>query len=161
MAGRYLRCEVMKDFVPPQDAGGKRVRSHRRLRPVAVPAADGTPRQWQSADELLENWQITHATDLGNAKRFGRDHSGRLFHCPKLGRWYWYDGTVWRADPPNRAVHAIRAAEATVRTIYTEAGAIHDEAQRRALSSWAQASESEARLRAMVKLAEVELAVDV
>jgi putative DNA primase/helicase len=151
----------MTAVVQPQDAGRKRVRRSRRLVPVAVPAADGTARQWRSADELLENWQITHATDLGNAKRFARDHRGKLFHCSKLGRWYWFDGTVWRADPSNRPVHAIRAAEATVRSIYTEAAAMHHEAQRKTLSNWAQTSESESRLRAMVRLAEVELAVDV
>ena len=110
----------MTDLDQPQPIPGKGVEQPRRLVGLPAPAADGTPRDWESVDELLEDWQITPPADLGNAKRFARDHRGRLSFCPQLGRWYQYDGTVWRPDPPKKPVHAMRAAQATVRSIYAE-----------------------------------------
>ena len=95
-----------------------------------------------------------HLTDFGNAERLVAAHSRDLRYCTALG-WLAWDGRRWKRDS-DRA--PIRRAKQTVRAMYTEAAELDDTA-RRALVKWASLSESEARLRAAVKLAETERAV--
>jgi hypothetical protein len=37
-------------------------------------------------------------TDLGNAERFARDHSGGVKFCHEWGSWFIWDGKYWKRD---------------------------------------------------------------
>ena len=93
-----------------------------------------------------------HLTDFGNAERLVADHGSDLRYCPGLG-WLAWDGGRWRPDTDGETV---RRAKCTVRAMYAEGAEIDDEQERKRLIAWAASSESEARLRAAVKLAETE-----
>jgi putative DNA primase/helicase len=93
-------------------------------------------------------------TDLGNAERLVAQHGADIRYAPGIG-WLAWDGRRWRRDTDGEP---IRRAKQMVRAMYSEAADLADD-ERRALIKWTVASESEARLRAAVKLAETERAV--
>jgi putative DNA primase/helicase len=95
-------------------------------------------------------------TDLGNAERFVRDHGEGVRYCYPWGKWLVWAGDRWRRDDSGR-VH--RLAKESVRRIYREASDAEDEGRRKALAKHAAASESEARIRAMLELSKSELPV--
>ena len=84
-----------------------------------------------------------------------REHGGDLRYAPGIG-WLHWDGRRWAVDIDGEP---IRRAKRTVRAMYAEASTIDDTEARKRLIAWATQSESEARLRAAVKLAETELEV--
>lgn len=94
-------------------------------------------------------------TDLGNAERLVAEHGRDLRFVPGLG-WFAWDGRRWKRDNDGAA---IRRAKQSVRTLYRKAGELESLDERKKVTAWAIASESEARLRASVKLAETERAV--
>lgn len=94
-------------------------------------------------------------TDLGNAARFARDHKDRVRCCESLG-WLTWDGARWRRDETGEVE---RLARDTIRMMYAEVATIPDEKRRMALALHAAASESRARLVAMVALAQSELGI--
>jgi putative DNA primase/helicase len=91
-------------------------------------------------------------TDLGNAERLVFEHGHDLRYAPGIG-WLAWDGRRWKQDTDGEA---IRRAKQTVRSMYAEAVEVEDPDLRKKLVQWAIGSESEARLRAAVKLAETE-----
>ncbi len=97
-----------------------------------------------------------HLTDLGNAERFIARHGKALRYCYPWRKWLVWAGARWERDEAGR-VH--RLAKETVRGIYREASDAEDEDRRKALAKHAAASESEARIRAMVELAKSEAPV--
>lgn len=90
-------------------------------------------------------------TDLGNAERFAFMHADRLRFVPAWGSWLVWDDRRWRRDDLRR-VH--RLAWETVRAIYDEGIAQEDKKDKKATLVHAVRSESEARIRAMVNLAQ-------
>ena len=107
------------------------------------------------ASDVDEAGALDRLTDLGNAERLVADHGRDLRFAPGLG-WLAWDGRRWRVDHDGES---IRRAKRTVRGLYSRAALIEDEAERKRLLKWAIVSESEARLRAAVKLAETERAI--
>lgn len=99
--------------------------------------------------------QIFPHTDLGNAERLVARHGEYLRHVPSWG-WLSWNGARWERD--DRA--ACRLAKDTVRSIYAEAEHGADEKEREAIAKWAMRSESEARISAMLALAESERVID-
>jgi P4 family phage/plasmid primase-like protien len=95
-------------------------------------------------------------TDLGNAERFVRDHGASVRYCYPWGKWLVWAGSRWRRDEAGQ-VH--RLAKETVRSIYREASSAEDEDRRKALAKHAAASESEAKIRAMLELSKSELPI--
>jgi putative DNA primase/helicase len=97
-------------------------------------------------------------TDLGNARRlvglFGED----IRYCYAWGKWLIWNGSRWEKDG-NGGI--FRKAKDTVATIYSEAANAQDSEERKSLARHAASSESEARLRAMVSLAESEEGIPV
>lgn len=91
-------------------------------------------------------------TDLGNAERLVAEHGRDLRYSAGLG-WFAWDGRCWRRDSDGEA---LRRAKRTVRAMYAEAIDLDDPDARKAQSAWAIKSESAARLRASVSLAESE-----
>lgn len=94
-------------------------------------------------------------TDLGNAERLVAAHGRDLRYSPGLG-WFAWDGHRWK---PDRDGEVMRRAKNTIRAMYARAAALDDADERKRMLGFAIKSESEARLRAAVKLAETELEV--
>lgn len=99
---------------------------------------------------------VEHLTDLGNAKRLVARHGDDLRHVGLWGTWLCWDGIRWRRDETGESV---RRAKELVGTIYAEASRQGDEDRRKAIAAHAMKCESDARLRAMLSLAESEIEV--
>ena len=95
-------------------------------------------------------------TDLGNAERFADRNIGRALYCYPWGYWLVWDGRRWIQDDSG-ATEAL--AKLTVRQTYVEAAGTRVETERKALGKWALASETRYRIKAMLELAQSELAV--
>jgi putative DNA primase/helicase len=99
----------------------------------------------------------TRLTDVGNAERLVLRHGADLRYCHPLREWYVFDGRRFARDD-NGEVE--RRAKDTVRALYVEASNAPDD-ERERLARWAMASESDARLRAMMAQAQSEPGVAV
>lgn len=110
-------------------------KAHRRGRALAV------------AEELS-------LSDLGNARRFVRDHHKELRYVAAWKHWRVWDGRRWAEDATGEA---IRRAMLTIRGMYRDAAEDERSATpRKELARHALQSEGERRLRAMVALASVQ-----
>jgi putative DNA primase/helicase len=94
-----------------------------------------------------------HRTDLGNAKRFAREHSEVLRHCQATQAWMGWDQRRWRRD---RVREAVRCAEETIRAMYAEARGLASKKTRRALARHAMKSEAQKAIAAMLELAKAD-----
>lgn len=92
-------------------------------------------------------------TDMGNAQRLVARYGHLLHYCHPWHKWLAWDGTRWRVDDTGAVV---RYAKATARAIFQEAAEARSDDQARALSKWAVRSQAEARLGAMIALAQSE-----
>ncbi len=97
--------------------------------------------------------QIDFRTDLGNARRLVNRHGKNIRYIPEWRKWMaWEDGR-WKIDSDGAIM---RLAKETVEAIYLEALGLPSTEERDALLSHAIRSQAEARLKAMVSLAESE-----
>lgn len=101
---------------------------------------------------------VYHLTDYGNAERLVDRHGKDLHYVHAWGKWLAWDGRRWKVDNSGEVK---RRAKDTVRGIYAEAAAETDDQRRKALVSHAKASESRAKVDAMIGLAESEPGVPV
>lgn len=99
-----------------------------------------------------------HETDLGNSKRLVQRFGQELRFCHPWGMYLVWDGKRWKADDTDGVM---ARAKRVVLTLGREAALIDDDKQRRAVLTFARASESGHRLEAMVKLARSEPGVPV
>jgi putative DNA primase/helicase len=90
-------------------------------------------------------------TDAGNARRFAREHGADVRYCATWKSWLVWDARRWKRDEVGRVMEL---AKVTARALYAEAAAEPDRRRRDALANWAQKTESEGRLRAMLALAQ-------
>lgn len=97
-------------------------------------------------------------TDLGNAHRLVAAWGLALHYCYPWGKWLTWTGKRWHLDDTGQVY---RWAKTTVRGIYAEAASAGDDTRSAALSKHAARSQAEARIKAMVSLAESELPVPV
>ena len=95
-------------------------------------------------------------TDLGNARRFVNRHGKNIRYIPEWKIWIVWNGSRWEIDDDGAAM---RLAKDTVEAMYSEALACENKAERDALLKHAVKSQAEARLKAMVSLAESEASV--
>ena len=95
-------------------------------------------------------------TDLGNARRFVRRHGKNIRFIPEWNKWIVWNGSRWEVDDDGAAM---RLAKETVIAMYSEALGLANEQRRTALLKRALKGQAEARLKAMVSLAESEAAV--
>lgn len=91
-----------------------------------------------------------HMTDLGNAERFVQAWGQDVLYDHTAGCWLLFDGRRYQPDETDAIFHLARA---TVRAIYSEAAFAEDLDTRRVLATWAKASESAMRQRALLDLA--------
>ena len=96
--------------------------------------------------------------DLTNAERLVDQHGADLRYCHPWRKWLVWDAVRWKIDDTG-AVR--RFAKETVRSIYQEAANLADEGLRKAVARWAQQSESESRIEAMISLAATEASIPI
>lgn len=97
-------------------------------------------------------------TDMGNAERLVARYGNEMRYCHAWGRWLVWDGRRWQIDETGAIV---RLAKDTVRSMYVEADNLANDDMRQDLIKWALKSEADARLTAMISLAESEPGVPV
>ena len=100
-----------------------------------------------------DNSDPPHFTDLGNAQRLVWQHGSILHYIPARGKWLMWRQGRWAYDETNQIM---QVAKQTVKAMYAEAAQVTSDKERAALARHALHSESEARLRAMVTLAQSE-----
>jgi P4 family phage/plasmid primase-like protien len=121
-------------------------------------AAESSPGAVSGASsEASEPEERPNNTDKGNGIRLARRHGADLRYSATY-EWLVWNGKKWERDETQEV---IRRAKETVSSIYAEAAAIADTERRAAQAKWALASESVARIMAMVKLAESEPGIQV
>lgn len=89
-------------------------------------------------------------TDVGNAERLADRECDRIRYVREWGKWMHWDGTVWRSDYDS----VYSAAIDTVRSMPAELGNAGTDAERSELFKWYKVSQSEAKLRAMLTVAQ-------
>ena len=102
--------------------------------------------------------KVFHLTDLGNAERLVRRHGENIRYSEECKRWLIWNGKVWEWD---YGAKIMALAKETARNILREAADEKDDDQRKELIKHAVRSESEARLTAMVNLAQSEPGIPV
>jgi putative DNA primase/helicase len=123
-----------------------------------IPAAERVLAKLREWLGLRGGGAAEHLTDLGNARRFARQHGQDVRYCYPLRSWFVWTGASWRRD---LGAEVMARAKATVQSLYQEAAEQADAPARIALAGWARKSEHEARLRAMVILAQSEPTIPV
>ncbi|MBI2836077.1 MAG: bifunctional DNA primase/polymerase [Chloroflexi bacterium] len=108
--------------------------------------------QYRGSDEPSFN-----LTDMGNAERLVRDHQDKVRFCVERGEWLSWTGSKWGWDTAE--VGITKLAKQTVRRIYGEAEQEPNEGQRKALADHAKRSESDAKIKDMISLAQSEVAI--
>jgi putative DNA primase/helicase len=105
----------------------------------------------EADDERLTITMGYPLTDTGNGERFIAQHGRRVLFCGALG-WLTWDAALgrWEQDE-NNGVYEL--GKRTARSIYAEASHAEDDNERKALATWAKASESLARRNAMLEIA--------
>jgi putative DNA primase/helicase len=99
-----------------------------------------------------------HLTDLGNAKRFVRDHGQAVRFCPPRKCWYSWNGKYWELD---ECGIVIRQAKATALSIYSEVAGCEDDDRRKAIVKHALASERAAGITNILLLAQSEAGIPI
>jgi putative DNA primase/helicase len=94
-------------------------------------------------------------TDIGNARRFAREHAGAVRYCYPWESWLYFDGGRWTKDESGEVE---RRAKQTIEGMYAEAaGLIGDD--RKDLLKHALRTESAGRVTSMIALARSELPI--
>jgi len=101
---------------------------------------------------------VFNLTDLGNAERLISRHGENIRYSEERKRWLIWNSKVWGWDFGSKVMSL---AKETARNILREAADEKDDEQRKALIKHAVRSESEARLTAMVALAQSEPGIPV
>ena len=92
-------------------------------------------------------------TDSGNAEYFAARHSDDVQYDHRRGRWLVWQGHRWQPDVDG---HVKRLAKAAMRQRFLDAGTLEDPDARARAAKWAIASESKAKLDALLALAQSE-----
>ncbi len=104
--------------------------------------------KWEEGSMIV----FEHCTDLGNARRLVTQWGKDIRYSNQSGFYVW-DSKRWEQDETG-AVE--RLAKATVRSIYQEAAACDDKEIREKIAKHAYRSENDARIKAMIALAQTE-----
>ena len=102
--------------------------------------------------------KVFNLTDLGNAERLIRRHGENIRYSEERKRWLIWNGDVWEWD---FGAKIMGLAKETTRNILREAADENDDTQHKELIKHAARSEGEARLTAMVTLAQSEPGIPV
>jgi putative DNA primase/helicase len=152
--------EEVTDRIAAVRSTYQRITSHepvtgcRRLKELIRPEVVEAASKWlgTSPEEGIAS-EVHHLTDLGNAKRFARQHREHLRYRHPRGDWVVWKGKYWIED---QITEIFRFAGQTARSIYVEAANEADNDKRSNTVKWAKTSESVARIKAMIELASSE-----
>jgi putative DNA primase/helicase len=97
-------------------------------------------------------------TDMGNAKRLVSRHGENIRYCHAWKSWLIWDGTRWKSDE-NKTIFEL--AKDTTKHIPEEIKTALDDNDVKAIIGHAKRSESEARLKSMINLAQSEPGIPV
>lgn len=92
-------------------------------------------------------------TELGNARRFVRDHQMKVRYVTPWGKWLVWDEQRWATDESGEVQ---RLSKATVENIRVETNLATGKKNREALERWQKRSESDSSIQAMLRLARSE-----
>lgn len=124
--------------------------------PASRPSAPSEAAADLSAEDAGETAaappSVLNLTDLGNAQRLVARHGADLRYVQEWG-WMVWDGRRWDLD---RTGEVMRRAKETAVSIAGEAEGLADPKLQAKVLAWARASQSRARLEAMVALAQSE-----
>ncbi len=134
--------------------GAPRVDQDVRPKPTEHPT--GKPAKSKGTKSKRKRRKQYHLTDYGNAERLVSKYVDRIRYCHPWRKWLVYDGTRWQRDECGAAKSL---AKSTIRNIFARLDKVDDKEQREALIKWATASESNAKINAMLEMAESESAV--
>jgi putative DNA primase/helicase len=99
---------------------------------------------------------IRHTTQLGNSERMVFRYRNQIRYCHTWKKWLIWNGRRWKPD--NRQdIYGL--AKDTVRSIYSEAARMEEEASRSRLVDHAVKSESLYEIKAMIEMAQNDLAI--
>lgn len=115
----------------------------------SAPVVDAAPQLDVIARAALKE----RHTDLGNAKRFAARYRDTVLYCERWGRWYTWDGRRWREDD---VIEVSRLASDLIRSLYSHAGHIADEKERKEFLSHLHRSEAHRAHTAMLSLAKAD-----
>jgi len=87
-------------------------------------------------------------SDMGNAEVFADQHRDKLRYCFELGKWFFWDDTVWK---PGAEANLQELAEETVRSFPVEASQLMDSQGRKTFLNWAIRSGHRSRMIAMIE----------
>ncbi len=104
----------------------------------------------------LDPPDIDFHTDLGNTRRLINRHGRDICYIPEWKKWIIWNAGRWEVDDDGAVM---RLAKDTVEAMYSDAMSVSSKEERDALLKHAIKSQAEARLRAMVALAQSEAAV--
>ena len=106
----------------------------------------------ETASTSTTNEQVFPFTDMGNAERLVHRFGNDIRFCPARNRWILWTGSHWSWDDCNEIE---RLAKLTVRGIFQEAVTAKDD-KVKDIGKHAVRSESAARIKAMIDLAQTE-----
>lgn len=150
----FNQTKCVQETWSPKEIAHKLESAERKVRECnefGVRFAAGTRRDGLTLDETARQ-----LTDIGNAARFVVQHGARFRYSYQRGGWFAYDGRRWKSDQTGEAM---KAAKATALAILDEAKDGSNEGHTDAIRGWAKASQRHDRLKAMLALAQPELAV--
>ena len=145
-----------KVIVPPE--GAKDISELYIAGQDVVAAVEELKAKAKRLDEFAAGPATFNLTDYGNTERLVAQYGSQIHYDATAGRWYVWDGRRWARDVTNEIE---RMAKNVVRNIYREAADEADPDRRAALSKWALRSEAQARILAMIALADSEPGVAV
>jgi len=119
----------------------------------SINTSRNTPKYEVSRHESERSFKLT---DLGNAERLVWRFSGDILYCHEWNKWLVWDGNRWTVD---RRDCMNQKAKEVVRSIYGEAVRVSDSSLREQIARHAMSSESSAKIRSMLFLAESEVPV--
>jgi putative DNA primase/helicase len=124
------------------------------LKSARNPASPEENQNGQSGhDETVYN-----RTDVGNARRLVKNFGRNIRYCFAWEKWLVWDGTRWKIDDLSTIK---QMAKKTAEWILHEAAEAADKDERFALIKWSTNSESAARIKSMVELAQDEVPITV
>lgn len=107
---------------------------------------------------IKDSYYARNLTDTGNAERFVNTFGDILKYCYERKKWLIWTGQVWEWDNGSQVMNM---AKDVARNIYAEAAKEDDDKKREQIAKHAHLSESEARRKAMLELAQSEIGIPV
>jgi len=97
-------------------------------------------------------------TDYGNGELLAYQHGRDLHYCHPYGKWLVWDEQRWLIDD---TAEVVRRAKVSVRSLYQAAASAESDSESKELAKHAIKSEAEARIRAMIALAQSEPSIPI